>query len=95
MESRYQQNKQMPAIWNFILVLIITILPRIIFLNTSDKMCLFIPNRHKEILCCHAYLKSTGILTSFPFLASQLDCKLGPTHPWLICITKEPLPFRS
>jgi hypothetical protein len=57
-------------------------------------MYLLSPKRQKLILCCHAYLNGTGILTCFPFFKLNLRDKLGTTNPQLICIVEEPLPLR-
>jgi hypothetical protein len=49
------QTDHRPARLWFYPVLIITILPGDIHINTSDKMCWSIPKRQKQCLCCHAY----------------------------------------
>ena len=56
-----------PAILNFNRVLNITLLPRLILINSNDSCCPSSQKRQKHDLCCHAYSNSTGILTCFPF----------------------------
>ena len=53
-------------------VLIVMILPRFVMVNAKDFPRRPPPKREKQNLCCHAYLNSRGILTSFPFPRSQI-----------------------
>lgn len=39
---------------------------------------------------CRAYPGGRGILTPFPFGRAELPPALGPTHPWLMVIAREP-----
>ena len=75
-------------------VLIVTILPRLVSVNTLGSLCSVSPKRQKRGLRCRTYKNSTGILTGFPFASLQLGDHLGSTNPSLIFIGKEPLPFR-
>ena len=75
-------------------VLIVTILPWFVMVSINDSLCQSNRKRQKRSLCCHVYTSSIGILTYFPFPILNLWDWLGSTNPWLICIAKEPLPFR-
>ena len=82
------------AILSFNQVLIVTILPWFMLINTNESLCQPSPKRQKQNLRYRVYSYSTGILTCFPFLHVIFWMQLGPTYPWLIYIVKEPLPFR-
>ena len=75
-------------------VLIITILPTLVQIIINDSLCTPSSKRRKMNLRCRTYISSTRILTGLPFPKHLLGARLGPTDPWLICIAKEPLPFR-
>jgi hypothetical protein len=61
------ETRQNPAILWITRFLNITLLHRLAHINTNDNLCSPSQKRQQYALCYHAYFKSTGLLTSFPF----------------------------
>ena len=68
MDSRHQQDLAKLDYSRIDPILIIMILLGSVLINTNDSSCLLSQKRQKQALRCRTYLKSTGILTCFPFL---------------------------
>ena len=82
------------TILRFSEVLIVTILPSHALINTADKPWQPTPKRQKQDFR-RRILRLYRNINLFPFPHTlQLGAQLGPIYPWLICIAKEPLPFR-